>query len=133
MIGKHFLSMMWHYRLEGRRAVPCPDIAEWARWFAIADRRVAETWIDDFRVSTVFLGLDHNHNALSNDEVPVLFETMVFAGPDPLDTMRRYSLWEEAETGHAEIVAQLRQEMDTAQVAALEAWKALMARQTRST
>lgn len=50
-----------HHKLDGRRAVPCKSIAEWSAWFAVADRRVAETWIDDVRISTVFLGLDHNH------------------------------------------------------------------------
>ncbi|MER0784349.1 hypothetical protein AAA534_16625 [Pseudomonas aeruginosa] len=50
-----------HYKLDGRRALPCESIAEWGAWFSVADRRVVETWIDDVRISTVFLGLDHDH------------------------------------------------------------------------
>lgn len=40
-----------HFKLEGYRAVPCKDLEEWALWYAQADRRVAETVIDDVRVS----------------------------------------------------------------------------------
>src|SRR3546814_4401776 len=59
--------------LDGRRSVPCDSLVEWSMWMAEGDRRVAETWIDDVRISTVFLGLDHNH-ALGGD--PLLFETI---------------------------------------------------------
>ena len=49
-------------------------------------------------VSTVFLGLDHGHNA-----VPILFETLVFGGQ--LDgNGERYSTYDEAVAGHAKWV-----------------------------
>jgi hypothetical protein len=49
----------------------------------------------------VFLGIDHN---FFGDGPPILFETMVFGGPMDQD-QRRYSTWDEAEFGHAAIVA----------------------------
>src|SRR3546814_8867621 len=52
---------LMHYKLDGRRSVPCDSLVEWSMWMAEGDRRVAGTWIDDVRISTVFLGLDHNH------------------------------------------------------------------------
>lgn len=90
--------------------VPASDFIEWARWFENMDnRRVALTVIDgpDFYVSTVFLGLDHNHFG-SGD--PVLFETMIFGAPDHLhinDWPLRCCTWEQAETLHWAVVHRL--------------------------
>ena len=61
--------------------------------------RVAQTYIGDIQISTVFLGLDHNHDG----PPPLVFETRVFRGPMK-DWCDRYSTWEEAEKGHQEIV-----------------------------
>ncbi|MCC8445489.1 hypothetical protein [Xanthomonas translucens] len=106
-----------YYKLDGRRAVPCESVVQWSAWFAVADRRVAETWIDDILISTVFLGLDHNFFPGAD---PALFETMVFA-EDTTHQMRRYFIWEESEAGHAEMVALIRAEMEAAQISAAEA------------
>ncbi len=52
------------------------DLFTWARWFEIDDnRRVAETFVGDVRISTVCLGLDHGFGGQ-----PEWFETMVFGG-----------------------------------------------------
>ena len=64
------------------------------------DRRVNRTAIGDVEVSTVFLGLDHAHD----DGPPVLYETMIFGGKHDND-MWRYHTREEAEAGHAKVVA----------------------------
>ncbi|MFG9944184.1 hypothetical protein ACG3RN_28045 [Pseudomonas aeruginosa] len=112
-----------HYRLEGRRAVAC-GVDEWAAWFETADRRVAETWIDDVRVSTVFLGLDQN--AFPGRD-PALFETTVFVEGEP-NSVRRYFIWEEAEAGHTLTVAEIGREMEEAQTGAEAALGALMKR-----
>lgn len=48
-----------HYILEGHEAKPV-DLMTWARWFETAERHVADTTDGDVRVSTVFLGTDHN-------------------------------------------------------------------------
>jgi hypothetical protein len=61
--------------------------------------QVAEDRVGDVRVSTIFLGIDGRVSA-----EPMLFETMVFGGP--LDhERRRYTTWDEAEAGHAEVLA----------------------------
>lgn len=106
------------YKLVDRRAVPCNDAAEWGEWFALANRRVAETWIDDVRISTVFLGLDHNPFP---DRDPALFETMAFVNGEDCH-MQRYFIWEEAEAGHEEMVALIRAEMAQAKIKAAAAW-----------
>ena len=64
-----------------------------------ANRKVAESFYENVRVSTVFLGIDHNYNS---DKEPLLFETMIFGGA--LDQWQwRYSTWEEAEVTHKAI------------------------------
>jgi hypothetical protein len=85
-----------HYILNAEGApVPEPDLQKWARWFATANRRVAQDMIDDVRISTVFLGLDHRFG----HGPPLLYETMVFGGGQA-DEMWRYSTREEALAGH---------------------------------
>jgi hypothetical protein len=89
------------YILDGKTPVPEPDLLKWSEWFANADadRQVADTVQGDVRVSTIFLGLDQNHFG----PTPLLFETMVFRAGKSAE-MDRYSTWEEAEKGHAEMV-----------------------------
>lgn len=71
-------------------------------------RRVAVAQIGDVRVSTIWLGLDHQYGA----GPPLIFETMVFN--DALDDehderdCERYSTEAEAVAGHAEWVAKVR-------------------------
>jgi hypothetical protein len=120
------LHLKW--KLLHRVAVPAANLLDWAEWFETADRVVAKTIIGDVaEVSTVFLGLDHNFNRTGD---PLLFETMVFAVeketfalggrfnehcPQLHDLpMSRYSTWEQAEKGHEEICAFVRQRMEAA-------------------
>ena len=87
-----------HYILDENRQPVKVDLMQWAGWFS-KDRHVAKTEVGDAEVSTVFLGLDHQYG----DGPPLIFETLVFGGP--LDQeMERYSTWEEAERGHADMV-----------------------------
>ncbi len=91
------------YKLEGHEVVPVDDLLEWGSWFETANRHVGLDIFGDVRVSTVFLGLDHN---FGNGE-PLLFETMVFGGP--LDgEQERYCTWDEAEAGHKVMVEKAR-------------------------
>jgi hypothetical protein len=76
------------------------DLPTWAKWFETADRRVAQDIFGDVRVSTVFLGLDHN---FTGDAIPILFETMIFGGPHD-QYQERYTTREEAIEGHREAV-----------------------------
>ena len=72
----------------------------WAQWFETAERHVAKDVVTlkhggIFKVSTVFLGLDHAWFATA----PVLWETMIFGGP--LDQFcERYRSVREARAGH---------------------------------
>jgi hypothetical protein len=93
---------MWpkYYILVGRLPVAV-DMMTWAIWFETVDRQIADTRIGATRISTVFLGLDHNWRGGE----PILFETVIFGGP--LDASQwRYSSYDEAERGHAEAVTQ---------------------------
>ena len=65
----------------------------------------------DNRVSTVFLGLNHQFG----DGPPLIFETMIFS-PGPLDQeCWRYSTESEALVGHAAAVAQLQEALRQAE------------------
>lgn len=123
MVALRFPKPM-HYKLDGHRSVPCENHLEWVRWHELVDRCVAETCIDDVRVSTVFLALDHNPFSGSD---PALFETMVFV--DGIShQMHHYFTWEAAEQGHAEMVGLVRAEMDEAQAKVAQAWAVVAAR-----
>jgi hypothetical protein len=125
--------MNGRYILIGQTPVPCEDLLEWGRWMQDADRIVLRTVIGEWRVSTVFLGLDHQFG----QGPPILFETMIFLTaaerrPDeslddmfqrtrPLeeaadqklvDYQRRYSNWSSAECGHEEAVRLVEQLTD---------------------
>ena len=91
---------MLKYMLKGKEPVPVEDVIEWGRWFEDADRSVASTVLENgVRVSTVFLGLDHNFGSGE----PVLFETMIFGGKHD-KYQERYATWGEAEAGHKQAV-----------------------------
>lgn len=95
------------YILIGRVPFPEKDTIKWAKWFAKADRRVAEDWIGKTRVSTVFLALDRNY---FDEGDAILFETMVFPS-DQWDIMERYATWKEAEAGHKKIVNRIKRSL----------------------
>ena len=90
------------YILLYKTPVPERDLLAWARWFETADRHVAKSLVGDVRVSTVFMGLDHSFGG----DTPILFKTIVFGGL--LDGEEaRYATWDEAEKGHAAMVAKV--------------------------
>lgn len=87
---------------------------DWAWQFENANRHVAEdillggeeitgelpkkhNRLAGIRVSTVFLGVDHNF--FGDGRRPIVFETMIFGGPHD-GYQERYATWEEAEVGH---------------------------------
>lgn len=63
---------------EKNEVVPVDDLIAWAKQFETMNRRVAQDYVGEARISTVFLGL--NHNAWF-DGPDLWFETMVFGGP----------------------------------------------------
>lgn len=93
------------YVLDGHTPVPCANAREWAMRFESADCQVADTRIGCLRVSTVFLGIDHNHARMiyGDNSPPILFETMIF-GDDYDSHQMRCATWEQAEAMHAEAV-----------------------------
>lgn len=92
-----------YYRLIGQTPVACTAL-EFSLSFSTEDRSVAATEVGPFRVSTVFMGLDHRWS----DGPPLLFETKTFfaEGPthdgNPVDG--RDSTWLEAEDRHKRAV-----------------------------
>ncbi len=97
-----------HYILDANnKPIYCKALLLWAEFMKKADvRTVAKTRIKEVEISTVFLGLDHNY--LSPDGPPILYETMVFGGEHDQD-MERYATREEAEAGHKRMVEKLKQ------------------------
>ncbi|HEV7928649.1 MAG TPA: hypothetical protein VGP12_00795 [Nitrosospira sp.] len=72
------------------------------------DPQIADDFIDEVRVSTVFLGMDNNSN---DDGPPLLFETMIVGGL--LDQFRmRCTTYEEAEVMHQIVLAMVRREQE---------------------
>jgi hypothetical protein len=76
----------------------CNDVITWGRWFEAnhTQRIVAKDELpNDVRVSTVFLGLDHQ---FGHGE-PLIFETMIFGGAHD-GYQERYATRAAAEHGH---------------------------------
>ena len=95
---------MMRYILVDKEPVREPSIEKWGQWIERTNRIVAHTGISEgIRVSTAFLGLDHN---LGSKGPPLLFETMIFGGEhDQFQT--RCSTWEQAETEHSRVATTL--------------------------
>lgn len=94
------------YVLDGNGNPQPADTLVWGKWFEEADRRVAVDEIDDVRVSTVFLGIDHNFECVGP---PVLWETMAFGLPDEDEVCERYTSKADALEGHKRICDQVRE------------------------
>ena len=92
-----------NYILRGKTPILEENILVWAQWFETANRTVVRTEMGTEVVSTIFLGIDHSFG----NEIPILFETMVFGGDYDGDE-KRYSTWEEAEVGHNEMVNMIK-------------------------
>lgn len=96
--------MLSTYVLDGKTPVTEPDPKKWEGWMKKACRtvrydtatvRLAGNKIGEVRVSTVFLGMDHQ----LGKGPPLLFETLVFGGPIDQE-QDRCSTWEAAEKMH---------------------------------
>lgn len=92
MADKYFLNADHTYR-------PC-ELMEWAAQLETMDRRVAHDVINNWCVSTIWLGLNHNYYG----GPPLVFETMIFS-PDGLENyLARYTTWDQAVAGHQEAI-----------------------------
>lgn len=85
-------------------------VHEWAEWFGEADRFIGYYGRDGWRVSTVFIGIDHN---FSGHGPPLLFETIVFDDRED-EGQERYSTKDDALIGHARHVRELDKKLDDA-------------------
>src|SRR5215510_3852956 len=94
--------MSKHYILKNQKIVAV-SLTEWAHWLEnhTSDRIVKQEQIGDAKVSTVFLGLDHNFDP---DGPPVLWETMIFGGKHDQYQERCAGGLEQAEAMHQEAV-----------------------------
>jgi len=109
-------GMIKRYQLKGHEPVRCYTMRGWFDWLergnGLWGRQVNETFVGDKRVSTVFIGTDENFD-IDEDGLhvgpPILFETMIFDGDLSKYDCWRYSTWDEAVAGHAEIVHGLKQ------------------------
>lgn len=83
---------------DGKTPVWEPDVMKWGRWYEKADRHVACDTIGSVKISTVFLGMDHNYHLAGP---PVLWETMIFGATGDLEHYQeRYTSYEDAVEGH---------------------------------
>jgi hypothetical protein len=114
-MGKHKRPRF--YRLEGHVAVPCTgSYQECAMMFSQilgSERHIAEDEGPGWRLSTIFLGMDHNHHALAmnlpvKQHPPLLFETAFFRKIEGCEILARYTTWEQALTGHNHVLACLK-------------------------
>jgi len=91
--------LTYYYLNEDHTFRPC-KITEWSEQFEKINKHVADDVINGKKVSTVWLGLNHNffHG------IPLLFETMVFDENGRDIYMERYATWDEAESGHKKAI-----------------------------
>lgn len=82
-----------------------PDLMTWAKWHEDSENRhLAKDRNDQYLVSTVFLGIDHNYG----EGEPILFETMVFeVKKGDIDYSgieeERYTSYDDAMKGHEDM------------------------------
>lgn len=100
------------FKLVNKEPVKC-NMLEWEEWMKDADRVVALDLVSSSQgvitISTIFSGVSFETSELGKPLT--VFETYVFGGPIKSFT-QYYSTWEEAENGHKELVAELRQKFE---------------------
>jgi hypothetical protein len=95
-----------HWVLDANGEPVETDLLTWALWMETDDRVL---WRDcdeqtGWRVSTIFLGIDHNFSLEKGP--PVLWETMVFGGPLSGEG-ERYTSKADAREGHRRMCAKV--------------------------
>jgi hypothetical protein len=109
---------MRYYLLNDDRTAREVSLAEWmtaAELVANIERRdVGDDQIQDFRISSKFIGIDTTDAFLGPDAPPRPFECFVF-GPSIEAVMGRFSSWDEAKSFHTALVDLVRQFADEGQ------------------
>ena len=86
------------------------ELVPWGKWMDDAlhsgRRVVGKSQVEDFHVTTMFTGCDHNWEG----GPPILFESKVTEGGERRDIYtQRYRTWSEAEEGHEAVCEQMRE------------------------
>ena len=106
-----------HWIIENDIPVPMDndhDVIRWAEWMRDhrEEHRIGNEVLmgahGEIVISTVFLGVDHGFLHYG-DHPPVLWESMIFGGPEELaGRMERYTTAEDAAEGHKRMVETVR-------------------------
>ena len=78
------------------------ELMAWGQWRNKADTLVARTLVGEVDIITYFIGIPLTNTSGR----PLLFESTVFGGPLN-GTQDKYATWDEAEAGHAKLVAKV--------------------------
>jgi hypothetical protein len=118
----HELIKVDVYDKDGQLNIPM--LMKWGECFEdFSQRKVGQTTVGPYNISTVFLGLDHNYG----DGPPLVFETIIFDGEHVVTyelfrgqyfaqeafggSLWRYPTWDDAVAGHAKAVAFCEQKL----------------------
>jgi len=95
---------MYYVLDENKNAVEC-TLEEASKFLVDLDsRRVAESYVGEYRISTAFMVI--NSNSVDYDP-PILFGTFVFTIDEGEKLKQKYSTWKEAEEGHYQMVCRV--------------------------
>lgn len=119
MIPKPPSSLLRHYILdENNNAIPV-DFNEYLAWTvraaqagqATVGKQVAEDFVGDYHISTVFLAINHTWGGKGP---PILWETMIFGGEykNGEEYQERYSSHADALEGHGRAIRLARAMLD---------------------
>lgn len=91
---------------EQHQIVQATDLWTWVAWQNDPlNSVVAKMIVEDWLISTVFLGVSPSLRFGPNGEAPrQMFETMVFSTEGRSHRQRRYDTWAQALQGHADMV-----------------------------
>ena len=96
-------------RKDVRKVCEVSDMEKWNEWMESGSRIFNKTFIENFEVSTVFLGYDHTGNSYDeNNYDPEISETIIFGGETDTGYLTRCSTWNEAEDQHHKAVVGLK-------------------------
>ena len=94
---------MKHYILNQDKIIQEVDLMTWLGWRKTDNKRLFKDSINNYIVSTVFLGIDHRIGFENdNKSDPVLFETMVFDNGEEV-FCERYTSYQDAKSGHERV------------------------------
>ncbi len=94
-----------YYKLDENKNVVPSSLEEWTNFIegrTSESKHVGDDEIRNIRISTIFLGIPYGFDI---DDLPLVFETMVFDSDENDIYMKRYSTYKQAEEGHQDALA----------------------------